>query len=143
MLKFFNKSSTSQNTLLLSQLKQSFLTKVPSLRFNSSVFVQDTTSCNSPTFQNHTSSAPQHTPMRPKEVVWKNPMQNTIWTSTETKSVEYSHRSPKEFIDYLAYYAVKTARTCYDTISFYKKSTITEQTILNRAIFLETIAGGK
>jgi len=86
-------------------------------------------------------SAEQEKHMKAQSLVWKNPMQNVQWSPEQTGAVEVKHREPKAIEDKLAYFAVRFARAGYDFASGYKKADISEQTILNRAIFLETIAG--
>lgn len=99
------------------------------------------------TTEHHTPRADtQNTPeyekqLREKALVWKNPMQNMRWSAEQTGAVAIQHRTPKDLADKSALFAVKAARTMYDFASRYKKADINEQTILNRAIFLETIAG--
>jgi len=73
--------------------------------------------------------------------VWDNPMQHSVWTQEEVNSVEKTHVEAKGVADYIAYNTVKFARWAFDTASFYKWGPVTTDKVLNRAIFLETVAG--
>mmetsp|Transcript_90954 Transcript_90954/g.136243 ORF Transcript_90954/g.136243 Transcript_90954/m.136243 type:complete len:273 (+) Transcript_90954:110-928(+) len=68
-------------------------------------------------------------------------MQCKTWTENQLNDVTVSHRPPKNIIDYLALYTIKTMRFNFDIISGYAIFPQTESTWLNRIIFLETVAG--
>jgi len=63
-----------------------------------------------------------------------------IWSQDEVNSVEQTHVEPKTLSDRIALRAVKVARWSFDTFSLYRFGKITRNKVLNRAIFLETVA---
>lgn len=69
-----------------------------------------------------------------------------IYRKTHTKytddelNIELTHRTPETSMDKLAYNTAKFFRFCFDTATGWNGE-ITQEKILNRAIFLETIAG--
>jgi hypothetical protein len=64
-----------------------------------------------------------------------------IWTDSELQDLKITHHEFQGMGDRLAYMLVKFARTCFDTFSLYRFGKITPNKVLNRAIFLETVAG--
>lgn len=68
-----------------------------------------------------------------------------IWSEQEVDSVKITHKEPKIFSDKLAFWSVMTMRTSFDLLSGYtigyKFKTLDERSVLNRCIFLETVAG--
>mmetsp|Transcript_26138 Transcript_26138/g.85950 ORF Transcript_26138/g.85950 Transcript_26138/m.85950 type:complete len:524 (-) Transcript_26138:520-2091(-) len=73
--------------------------------------------------------------------VWDNPFQHSVWSEEEIYAVQKTHVDPKDTADSIAYRAVQTARWMFDTLSGYKIGQLTESKVINRAIFLETVAG--
>ena len=68
-----------------------------------------------------------------------------IWTDEETESIHITHRNPQGFSDKMAYYSVQLLRKSFDllsgyTIGYHLKS-LDERAVMNRCIFLETVAG--
>lgn len=67
------------------------------------------------------------------------------WTSEELQAIKETHRPPKDYVDRLSLYTIKTLRTSFDLCSGYKVKTMTgnmkEPDWLRRIIFLEAIAG--
>ena len=72
---------------------------------------------------------------------WANPFQHSVWTQEEVESVKKTHRPVKGITDALAYYAVRYARLWFDGLSGYHPDRVTKDIVINRAIFLETVAG--
>eukprot|EP00960_Hanusia_phi_P053219 761919-Hanusia_phi.AAC.3 len=64
-----------------------------------------------------------------------------VWTEEEVYGVKKTHVDPLDRADTLALSAVKAARWTFDTLSGYKIGNVTERKVINRAIFLETVAG--
>jgi len=68
-----------------------------------------------------------------------------IWTKEETENVTINHRKPLGFVDKAAYSVVSLMRLSFDVLSGYKLQrkldTLDERSVLNRCIFLETVAG--
>eukprot|EP00286_Rhodomonas_abbreviata_P010832 CAMPEP_0181318854 /NCGR_PEP_ID=MMETSP1101-20121128/17234_1 /TAXON_ID=46948 /ORGANISM="Rhodomonas abbreviata, Strain Caron Lab Isolate" /LENGTH=290 /DNA_ID=CAMNT_0023426363 /DNA_START=96 /DNA_END=964 /DNA_ORIENTATION=+ len=73
--------------------------------------------------------------------VWSNPMQHSVWTEEEVTSVQKTHVETEGLADKIALGAVKAARWGFDTLSMYKYGELTTAKVINRAIFLETVAG--
>ena len=72
---------------------------------------------------------------------WDNPFQHSVWTQEEVDAVTVTHRDTKTTSDRLAYNAVQFARKSFDLLSGYRPDKMTKDIVLNRAIFLETVAG--
>jgi Ca2+-binding EF-hand superfamily protein len=72
---------------------------------------------------------------------WDNPFQHSVWTQEEVDAVTVTHRDTKTTSDRLAYNAVQFARKSFDLLSGYHPDKMTKDIVLNRAIFLETVAG--
>lgn len=73
--------------------------------------------------------------------IWQNPMQHSVWSEDELTSIQKTHKEPRDRADEVALMAVRAARWGFDTLSFYKFGSLTKEKVLNRAIFLETVAG--
>jgi len=56
-------------------------------------------------------------------------------------TISQEHVGPADASDRLAYIAVKAARWSFDTFSGYRFGKINKDKVINRAIFLETVAG--
>jgi threonyl-tRNA synthetase len=63
------------------------------------------------------------------------------WTKEEVDSVKILHEDPERMTDHLAYGAVQLARWSFDKLSGYSHGPISTGTIINRCLFLETVAG--
>jgi len=68
-------------------------------------------------------------------------LHHPIWSPQEVSTVQITHLEPNGFVDKLAYLAVRICRWGFDTLSGYKRGTMTAEKWLNRIIFLETVAG--
>jgi hypothetical protein len=68
-------------------------------------------------------------------------MAHPVWSESEVNAVTKTHVDPSTSADRIAYAAVKVARWSFDTFTFFKWGPLTERKVLNRAIFLETVAG--
>ena len=82
------------------------------------------------------SKVPQNTPN-----YWDNPMAHPVWTEEEVHGVVKTHVPVASTADTIALGAVKLCRWAFDTVTLYKWGALTEKKVLNRAIFLETVAG--
>ena len=67
-------------------------------------------------------------------------MAHPVWTSQEVNSVVRTHKKPANLTDYTALAAVGLCKFVFDSLTFFKWGTLTEKKVLNRAIFLETVA---
>lgn len=65
---------------------------------------------------------------------------HAIWTKEELE-VKETHTQPGGIADWIAFAGVKTLRTTFDVLSGYRFGKLTENKVLYRAIFLETVAG--
>jgi hypothetical protein len=72
---------------------------------------------------------------------WDNPMSHPVWSEQELHAIKKTHLEPSDSADKAALAAVKLCRWSFDTFTFFKWGALTEQKVLNRAIFLETVAG--
>ena len=68
-------------------------------------------------------------------------MAHPVWSENELLAVKKTHLEPSTSSDRIAYAAVKVARWAFDTFTMFKWGPLTERKVLNRAIFLETVAG--
>ena len=68
-------------------------------------------------------------------------MSHPVWSEKEVNAVQKTHIEPSNLSDRIAYAAVKVARWSFDTFTLFKWGPLTERKVLNRAIFLETVAG--
>jgi hypothetical protein len=71
---------------------------------------------------------------------WDNPMAHPVWTDQEVNTVARTHKKPSNLTDYTALAAVGLCKFVFDSITFFKWGKLTEKKVLNRAIFLETVA---
>ena len=71
---------------------------------------------------------------------WDNPMAHPVWTDEEVHGVKQTHVTASRIADYIALGAVKACRFTFDSFTWYKWGTLTEKKVINRAIFLETVA---
>jgi len=67
-------------------------------------------------------------------------MPHPMWNIQAAETVAVTHHKPQGVKDWLAYYAMKTARVSFDFISGYKPGFMSESLYLRRCIFLETVA---
>lgn len=58
----------------------------------------------------------------------------------EELDIELTHQEPKSALDKAAYGAVKGVRTIFDTMTGWNNDSITQEKVLQRVIFLETVA---
>jgi hypothetical protein len=58
----------------------------------------------------------------------------------EELDIELTHRVPETFVDKLAFNSVKGARGLFDKATGWNYKTITQDMVINRVIFLETVA---
>ncbi|KAJ3259716.1 hypothetical protein HK103_001977 [Boothiomyces macroporosus] len=75
------------------------------------------------------------------ENIWENPIYHPVYSKDEVLQVKKTHVETKDLSDQLAYLSVKLARFSFDTLSGYRFGKLTTSKVLNRAIFLETVAG--
>ncbi|KAJ3302167.1 hypothetical protein HDV03_005273 [Kappamyces sp. JEL0829] len=96
-------------------------------------------------FSTEPSNASEQMGMRhfksPQNDFWTNPVNHEVWSQDEVLGVKETHRDPKGWEDKVALFTVKALRWSFDTFSGYRFGTLTEGKVLNRAIFLETVAG--
>ena len=67
-------------------------------------------------------------------------MAHPVWTDQEVNTVVRTHKKPANLTDYTALGAVGLCKFVFDSLTFFKWGTLTEKKVLNRAIFLETVA---
>ncbi len=72
---------------------------------------------------------------------WANPFGHPVWTSQEVQSIEKTHRDVDGLVDKVAYNGVKLCRWLFDTLSGFRFGELTDSKVINRCIFLETVAG--
>ncbi|KAJ3269974.1 hypothetical protein HDV01_000780, partial [Terramyces sp. JEL0728] len=75
------------------------------------------------------------------EDIWENPVYHPVYSKDEVLTVQKTHIESKGLSDQLAYLSVKLARFSFDTLSGFRFGQLTTNKVLNRAIFLETVAG--
>ena len=68
-------------------------------------------------------------------------MAHPVYKLQDIEEVKYTHVQPKGIKDRLAYWAVIGTRKAFDLASGYNPDKMTERDWMNRAIFLETVAG--
>eukprot|EP00290_Baffinella_frigidus_P019747 CAMPEP_0180202880 /NCGR_PEP_ID=MMETSP0987-20121128/7549_1 /TAXON_ID=697907 /ORGANISM="non described non described, Strain CCMP2293" /LENGTH=342 /DNA_ID=CAMNT_0022158203 /DNA_START=246 /DNA_END=1274 /DNA_ORIENTATION=- len=73
--------------------------------------------------------------------VWDNPMAHAVWSEAEVHGVKATHVPVADIKDRLTLALVRFCRLSFDTCSAYNWGPITYDKVLNRAIFLETVAG--
>ncbi|CCW66728.1 unnamed protein product [Phytomonas sp. Hart1] len=64
-----------------------------------------------------------------------------VWSVDDVQKVQINHRKPKGVIDHIAYRVVRIMRWSFDTFSMYRIGRVTERKVVNRCLFLETVAG--
>ena len=67
-------------------------------------------------------------------------MEHPVWSEQELQGVSKTHIVPTDLTDRTALRAVSLCRWAFDTLTLFKWGPLTEQKVLNRAIFLETVA---
>ena len=77
---------------------------------------------------------------KPDLPFWDNPTTHEVWSPEEVHSVKEIHRDTKTAGDRVAYATVKMLRWSFDTFSGYSFGQLTTGKVLNRMIFLETVA---
>jgi len=68
-------------------------------------------------------------------------MAHMVYSMKAIEDVEYTHRKTEGIKDKLAHGAVRLVRSSFDFFSRYDPEKMTERDWMNRAIFLETVAG--
>nr|CCC51701.1 putative alternative oxidase [Trypanosoma vivax Y486] len=63
------------------------------------------------------------------------------WNLPDIEKVAITHKPAEGIVDTLAYRLVRTCRWAFDTFSLYRFGSLTEQKVINRCLFLETVAG--
>lgn len=63
------------------------------------------------------------------------------WSVADVQHVKVNHKPPTCFVDHVAYRAVRMCRWGFDTVSGYRFGKISERKVINRCLFLETVAG--
>jgi len=64
-----------------------------------------------------------------------------VWSKADVADVPITHKRCEGIVDTTAYAAVRLMRWAFDTFSGYRFGTISERKVLNRIVFLETVAG--
>lgn len=64
-----------------------------------------------------------------------------VYTHEQAEAVAFTHREPHDKRDKLAYQVMRTARRVFDFVTGYDPNSMAEKAWLQRALFLETIAG--
>lgn len=72
---------------------------------------------------------------------WSNPVGHPVWDVTDAEKVKVNHKPTSGIVDAAAYTAVKMCRWAFDTFSGYRFGATTERKVINRCLFLETVAG--
>lgn len=72
---------------------------------------------------------------------WPNPVSHPVWDLDDVEKVEVNHKPTSTVTDSLAFYSVKTCRWLFDTFSGFRFGKLTEKKVINRCLFLETVAG--
>lgn len=78
-------------------------------------------------------------PRAPKE--WSNPIGHPVWDVKDVERVVINHKPTKGIVDAVAFGLVKLCRWSFDTFSGYRFGKVTERKVINRCLFLETVAG--
>lgn len=68
-------------------------------------------------------------------------MSHPIWKGESAMKVRYTHMPPKDNLDLLAMWTIKTIRFNFDWMSGYTFGKLTEKKAITRICFLETVAG--
>jgi len=81
----------------------------------------------------------------PKHKMILNPlsyrMAHPVYSKQCMEEIKTTHQKPKSVKDYISYYTVQATRRGFDLVSGYNPDRMNERDWVNRAIFLETIAG--
>ena len=64
-----------------------------------------------------------------------------VWSPEEVNAIKETHRKTESLSDKAAFATVKALRWSFDTFSGYRFGKLTTGKVLNRMIFLETVAG--
>lgn len=75
------------------------------------------------------------------ELIWDNPTMHEVWSPEEVNAIKETHRKTESLSDKAAFATVKALRWSFDTFSGYRFGKLTTGKVLNRMIFLETVAG--
>ena len=67
-------------------------------------------------------------------------MAHPVWSEKELHAITKTHVPPTSLTHRTALVAVGFARWAFDTFTLFKWGPLTEAKVLNRAIFLETVA---
>jgi len=68
-------------------------------------------------------------------------MAHPVYSKQSMEEIKVTHQKPNSVKDYISYYSVQAARRGFDFFSGYNPDKMNQRDWLNRAIFLETIAG--
>lgn len=72
---------------------------------------------------------------------WSNPVGHPVWDVKDVEQVQINHKPSGGIVDTVAYTLVKICRWSFDTLSLYRFGTLTTRKVVNRCLFLETVAG--
>lgn len=72
---------------------------------------------------------------------WSNPIDHPVWDVKDVEQVEVNHKPTGGLVDNLAFGLVKVCRWTFDTLSLYRFGKLTTRKVINRCLFLETVAG--
>lgn len=73
--------------------------------------------------------------------VWQNPIDHPVWDVKDVESVAVNHKPANGIVDSVAFTLVKLCRWSFDTLSLYRFGKLTTRKVVNRCLFLETVAG--
>ena len=79
--------------------------------------------------------------VRPDTKTWSNPVGHPVWDVKDVEQVHVNHKPSGGVVDTVAYTLVKICRWSFDTLSLYRFGTLTTRKVINRCLFLETVAG--
>jgi hypothetical protein len=79
--------------------------------------------------------------VRPDIKAWSNPVGHPVWDVKDVEQVSVNHKPSGGVVDTVAYTMVKICRWSFDTLSLYRFGTLTTRKVINRCLFLETVAG--
>lgn len=68
-------------------------------------------------------------------------MPHYVYPKSEAEKIEYTHITPTNLKDKIAYFSIKLIRKSYDYLTRYDPSNMTENKWISRCMFLETVAG--
>nr|BAE16577.1 alternative oxidase [Trypanosoma congolense] len=80
-------------------------------------------------------------PVVPHRVGDESSEERPTWQLADVENVAITHKKPNGLVDTLAYRGVRTCRWAFDTFSLYRFGSLTEGKVINRCLFLETVAG--